>query len=240
MFARTATLTVLACLLTATASPAGASGSGAPADAVASAEETNLLVVYGYARTWDGRFLPSGMEVVVTNPATGDVATGTVGETARGIYEAVFFAPDRTVARVGDVLEISVADAVFEPGNGEALVTQEAVDAGMLAYDVVPDVISAVSDGPPVARLLGNFPNPFNPRTTIRLEQGEAGPATLDLYDARGALVGTLFTGVLEPGPHEVSWDGRDAAGREMQSGIYFVEYRTAGVRRCGKITLLR
>ena len=66
-----------------------------------------------------------------------------------------------------------------------------------------------------------NVPNPFNPRTSIRLEVFEPAQVRLDVYDLRGRHVVTLLDGRLEPGERRVEWDGSDASGRPVASGVY-------------------
>ncbi len=56
-----------------------------------------------------------------------------------------------------------------------------------------------------------NYPNPFNPQTTIRYELPAALPVDLQVYDLRGRLVRTLASGRIErAGEHRIQWDGRD------------------------------
>lgn len=80
----------------------------------------------------------------------------------------------------------------------------------------VPDApsLASVSVGP-------NYPNPFNPSTTIALTMDKAGPVRLEIYDVRGRLVRVAHDGPLTVGRHEVSWNGRDLEGRQVNSGIY-------------------
>ncbi|HXV13428.1 MAG TPA: FlgD immunoglobulin-like domain containing protein, partial [Candidatus Krumholzibacteria bacterium] len=75
-----------------------------------------------------------------------------------------------------------------------------------------------------------NHPNPFNPRTAIRFYLPERGPVELDVYDVRGALVRRLARGDFDSGPHEVDWDGTDAHGQPVASGMYV--YRLVTERR--------
>jgi hypothetical protein len=94
---------------------------------------------------------------------------------------------------------------------------------------------------PAVALALGqNAPNPFNPATRIPFTLARAARVVLRVYDVRGALVTTLFEGQLGEGAHTMAWDGRDAAGRPVSSGIY-VYALTADRRTLSKkMTLLK
>ena len=71
------------------------------------------------------------------------------------------------------------------------------------------------------------YPNPFNPQTTIAFELPEADEVTLRVMDLSGRLVRELVAGrTYGPGRHEVVWNGRDDAGRQVASGTYFYQYR--------------
>lgn len=79
------------------------------------------------------------------------------------------------------------------------------------------------------ALLRQNVPNPFNPSTVIRYEL--AAPARVDLavYDLAGRLVDTLSFGTEAAGAHEVTWQGRDEAGRAVAAGVYVYRLQAGG-----------
>lgn len=79
----------------------------------------------------------------------------------------------------------------------------------------------------PKAELRRNFPNPFNPSTTISFSLAEPMPVRLGIYNLKGQLVKELLNGVTPRGDHQLVWDGRDKAGRQVSSGLYF--YRLQG-----------
>jgi hypothetical protein len=83
-------------------------------------------------------------------------------------------------------------------------------------------------------------PNPFNPRTTLRLRLGSAGPVTVEILDARGRRIRTLVDGTLPAGEHLLTWDGRDGAGRGVVSGVYRARARTPDEVRVRGLVLLR
>lgn len=91
-----------------------------------------------------------------------------------------------------------------------------------------------------VATLMGNFPNPFNPRTAIRFALPEAMPVRLAVYAVDGRLVRTLVQGTRAAGEHEVVWDGLDEAGRGQPSGTYLYVMDAGIVRETGRMTLVR
>ena len=77
--------------------------------------------------------------------------------------------------------------------------------------------------------LAQNYPNPFNPKTTIEYTLASRADVGVGIYDAAGTLVVRLDEGAREPGTHHVEWDGRDAHGKAVGSGVYF--YRLEGVK---------
>jgi hypothetical protein len=103
--------------------------------------------------------------------------------------------------------------------------------------------LAAGSTVPQATRLLGNAPNPFNPATTIRFELSladAAAPVSLRVYDVRGQLVRTLLDDRLSPGLNEVSWDGRDDAGRPAPSGVYVYRLETGQQALAGRMLMLK
>ncbi len=74
-----------------------------------------------------------------------------------------------------------------------------------------------------------NFPNPFNPSTTIAFSISERARVDLSIYDIRGRRVRTLIRGEVSPGDHTVVWDGTDEKGGKIGSGSYFYRVTTNG-----------
>jgi hypothetical protein len=88
---------------------------------------------------------------------------------------------------------------------------------------------------------VGNYPNPFNPRTTVRFTVPFAGPVTVAIYDARGARVATLVDRTeREAGAYRVEWSGRSDNGNAVSSGIYFARIEHAGAIRSKKMVMLK
>lgn len=91
-----------------------------------------------------------------------------------------------------------------------------------------------------VSTELTNFPNPFNPSTTISFTLPNAGHATLDVYDLLGRHVVTLFDESVSAGEHLVVWDGKDRYGASVASGIYFYRLTTEVSSISKKMLLLK
>jgi len=107
-------------------------------------------------------------------------------------------------------------------------------------------VANGEGEAPVVAKaaLLANVPNPFNPTTTIRFvvpgKAGSAAHTTVELFDIAGRRITTLVDGVLPSGYRTAAWNGTNAQGTAVSSGIYFVRLTAAGETMTRKITLIR
>ena len=88
--------------------------------------------------------------------------------------------------------------------------------------------------------LYPNYPNPFNPTTTIAYRVGRSGQVALRIFNALGQEVRTLVDARQPAGRYEVVWDGRDGAGRGAASGLYFYRLESEGVRMSGKMLLMK
>ncbi len=97
------------------------------------------------------------------------------------------------------------------------------------------------AEGPqPLAELLGNYPNPFNPRTTIVFRLDEPGRADVRIFDVAGRTVATLTLGDLPAGRHEAVWHGEADDGRELASGVYFYELEALGTNHSRRMILIK
>ena len=88
--------------------------------------------------------------------------------------------------------------------------------------------------------LLPNFPNPFNPETTVPFELSRPGEIRLVIFDLQGRRVRVLVRGRAAAGRHQAVWDGRDERGREQASGIYLCVLCQGWLRQTRKLLLIR
>jgi len=101
-------------------------------------------------------------------------------------------------------------------------------------------VTTGVDDVPAVLSLDSNYPNPFNPQTTIGFALPRTGAVKLSVFDVRGRLINTLVNGDMNAGRHDVTWRGQDTAGRHVASGTYFYRLTADGETRTGKMLLVK
>ncbi len=88
--------------------------------------------------------------------------------------------------------------------------------------------------------LHANYPNPFNPSTTIRFDLPEAAEVHLMVYDILGREVRVLVNERLEPGYRQVTWNGRTAHGMDVPTGIYIARFITPEYTKSIKMLLLK
>jgi len=92
-----------------------------------------------------------------------------------------------------------------------------------------------------VTRLQQNFPNPFNPETTIKYSlENDVENMSIKIYNILGQEVRTLKSGPHAKGEFTVVWDGRDNSGRNATSGIYFYRMSTPTYNQVHKMMLLK
>ncbi|MDO9578200.1 MAG: FlgD immunoglobulin-like domain containing protein [Candidatus Cloacimonadales bacterium] len=81
----------------------------------------------------------------------------------------------------------------------------------------------------PLITQLSNFPNPFNPSTTIAFNLPESGQVTLEIYNIKGQKVKTLIDAQLSSGSYSVTWNGKNDAGKLVSSGEYISKLKVNG-----------
>jgi hypothetical protein len=102
-------------------------------------------------------------------------------------------------------------------------------------------VSNANGTAPAVSNMLNpNFPNPFNPETTISFDMPKAGSAQLDIFNVKGQLVKTIFDGTAQYGKTSVVWNGTDNSGKAVTSGVYFYRLSTEGHSETRKMMLMK
>ena len=119
-----------------------------------------------------------------------------------------------------------------------------ATSGGIFVLELSEIAVAEAATGcaipPAEPSLAQNFPNPFNPTTTIAYVLPTAGTVRLQIYDIGGQLVRRLLAERRPSGLHQVVWDGRDDAGATVATGAYLCELRTGTFRSAIKMILIR
>ena len=147
----------------------------------------------------------------------------------------------RSVVTIGDTMELIVTDT---NGNIVSEKFNFTVNAANLEKAVLNVVLDSIGT-PKRSRLLQNYPNPFNPETWIPYHLAEAGAVSLSIYDATGNLIRTLPIGYQQAGFYQnrgraAYWDGRNALGEPVASGIYFYQLTTPSFQQTRRMLILK
>ena len=88
--------------------------------------------------------------------------------------------------------------------------------------------------------LYDNYPNPFNPSTTIAFDVPQSSAVNISVYNLVGQKIRTLEDRHLTAGHYELVWDGRDERGTTVGSGVFLVEMVAGNFRSVKKMVLLK
>jgi len=165
----------------------------------------------------------NAMEIAVPRVDIGAVGT---------FYESFYFLAlfEETVNWGADAFpdDIGGATALFSFGAGG---TQRSIPVAIDEnYDVVPTEFAMIS----------NYPNPFNPSTTIRFNLTDASNVSLDVYNMLGQKVASLYNGAGHTGANEVTWNGMNDYNQSVDSGVYVYRLSTPNGVASGKMIMLK
>lgn len=125
-------------------------------------------------------------------------------------------------------------------GDGNGVTT---IDMGCYEYGA-PQYVDVEEHEIPNSSIhnpnLLNYPNPFNPSTTIKLKLEVTGKIELAIYNIKGQKVKTLMDCTTAPGTYECNWNGKDETGKTVSSGQYVVKLKQNGKETATKIMLLK
>ncbi|MBT4576158.1 MAG: T9SS type A sorting domain-containing protein [Candidatus Cloacimonetes bacterium] len=136
----------------------------------------------------------------------------------------------------------------FEPTIGEVYEITGLVDYAYGSYRIEPryssDINIASSANEDVVNIdfnLSNYPNPFNPTTTISFEVRQTSSfITLEVFNLKGQEVKQLISTQLQAGKHSVIWNGTDSNDQPVSSGIYFYKLISGEHKQTKKMLLLK
>jgi hypothetical protein len=135
----------------------------------------------------------------------------------------------------GDSVEVAFA---LVAGNDAATAFANAA-AAVQRYDVTTH--TEENEPLPLSfELHQNFPNPFNPTTSISFSLSEGGQVALEIFNVLGQKVKSLYSGQLPAATHTIEWDATDDRSRKVASGVYFYRLTTEGHSHTRKMVLLK
>jgi hypothetical protein len=130
--------------------------------------------------------------------------------------------------------------ALADWGEQTDIALAESLNTHWKAWGFPTSVKELKSSVPVTYNLSQNYPNPFNPSTKIVVDLPRGGTASLEVYNIIGARVATIMAGSYSPGRYEVTWRGRDDAGIEAPSGIYFYKLVAGAFTETKKMMMVK
>ncbi|MBT4283201.1 MAG: T9SS type A sorting domain-containing protein, partial [Candidatus Marinimicrobia bacterium] len=134
------------------------------------------------------------------------------------------FAADKVIYIPSQTSGAFVVEGVFGDNNPEN------PWLGIIGNDVIPNDFA----------IHGNYPNPFNPITTLRFDIDIQSNVSITVFNVIGEEIKTLQNGDLAPGQYNVKWNARDNNGKAVPSGMYLYSIQSNGRTLTGKMLLLK
>ncbi len=185
------------------------------------------LVLYGEAYT----------DAVATIAAAGPVYTlGTLAAVGVDVNDSdhdmdLYIGGTNTDGRL--IFELDDSPACFP------IYQARSVDGTFVKYSLL-EVDSDLSNVPMKFEVHDNYPNPFNPVTTIRFDLAEANRTKVTVWNILGQHVNTLYVGDLQAGSHKLHFNGMDRSGQALASGVYFYKVESGQFTATKKMMMLK
>ncbi len=158
-------------------------------------------------------------QVQLANAIAGDGAVAGSGNVARLVFNVK--------GEFDDIARFEIADGVL-------------IDGSRLLNPVVTLGALEIQTTPKEFALNQNFPNPFNPETTIKYALAEGSRIELRIYNMVGQVIRTLVNERQNAGRYSIRWDGKDDHGLSVSSGIYFYRLNAEKFNSVKKLMLLK
>ncbi|HNW99770.1 MAG TPA: C25 family cysteine peptidase [Candidatus Cloacimonadota bacterium] len=145
--------------------------------------------------------------------------------------------------------ESETYDVIFTPAeqmiyNQQVTITSDDQNHSSTAVNVSGEGMPVGNNDPhvipAVTELIGNYPNPFNPETSISFSLKERTNVNVAVYNVLGQKVKTLVNGELPAGMNHVRWDGKDDNGKSVGSGVYFTKMEAGRYTSTKKMIMLK
>lgn len=157
--------------------------------------------------------------------------------------DTVFTSDAKMWGEPAELIKISIANA-----DTLKLLLDDAGDMGWdhadwadaILYKVITSVDTKNTLLPTTTELIGNYPNPFNPSTTIAFQLHKPAKVEIEVYNILGQKVATVIDKFYNAGIYKIKWDATNDYGGRLTSGIYLYRLKAGKVTQVKKLLLLR
>jgi hypothetical protein len=215
------------------------------------AEEVQFFVFHGVTDAPAVDVVARGVATLVQNAAYGDI-TDYIGVpagqyivdiTLAGIPGSVVVSYDADLSELAGGTAVILASGFLTPGSNQNGLSFDliAVLADGTVVSLPTSVTERFSEIPSSYTLHANFPNPFNPTTTIAFDIPAEATVQLEVYNMLGQRIATLIgSDKMQAGSYNVTWDARDQFGRAVASGTYIYRLSAGDFTAVRKMTFLK
>ena len=184
----------------------------------------------------------TGYILIAKNRRTGTIATETITSDVKRAAAVWADLNRKSVVEAGDKLEIALYD---ERGNIVSGPFQRTVSTADIRNAFLNLQLTVGDVRPKDTILAQNYPNPFNPETWIPYQLSKSAEVSIHIHNVAGHLVRTLDLGLKPTGAYMTPstaayWDGKNAAGERVASGIYFYTLQTADFAATRRMVILK
>ena len=184
----------------------------------------------------------TGYVLVAENLRTGTIATENITSDVKRSAAVWADLNRKSVVEAGDKLEIALYD---ERGNLVSGPFQRTVTTADIRNAFLSLQLNVGDVQPKDTILAQNFPNPFNPETWIPYQLSKPAEVTISIHNVAGQLVRTLDLGLQPVGSYMTPttaayWDGKNAVGEHVSSGLYFYTLQTADFTATRRMVILK
>lgn len=141
-------------------------------------------------------------------------------------------------------VRLAFSPAEVRDYSGSITITSNAENQSemLLAVNAEGGMVHADEEtiSPATTQLIGNYPNPFNPSTTITYSLEKEGQVSVEIFNIRGQKIKTLINEKKGAGRHSIIWDGTDGKGANVSSGIYFYLMKTDSYENARRMLYLK
>ncbi|GEM_PF-2404071 len=204
-------------------------------------------IIHVYDNTFNDIITP---DTVYEDTTMGNVFWKVIDLTALNNGEPIYLSYNDTIYLGVEGIDTTVALMLDQPSSGYYHTYVYNADSAAwylvdadLFIRAIGDYVSDAKENlnkPLKFAALAPMPNPFRGHTVIKFALPAKERVTLDIYDINGRRITRLLNGKLNAGWHTVSWNGRDARGRKVKSGVYFYKLNAGKYRKTVKMLLVR
>ncbi len=191
----------------------------------------------------------AGAAVPIYDYAIAVIAGYNESEPAMATCEEIFV-NGSNISHVGALPKLNIArseltavfydSSIYVFGGKDVLGNCVAEVEKLKVYSAPTDLRISTEAVPEKLRLFANYPNPFNQSTVIKFYNNKKQSISLNIYAITGAKVRTLHQGVLGKGMFSVHWNGKNANGNDVPTGIYFYRLQTPSGSVTKRLIVLR